>query len=387
MKSISIAFICNNINPSVGGTERVTMTISKGLEKYGHKCYYIYSNIDNEKIAVKQKCFLPINAKKEKLFSTLYSFINSNKIQVLFVVNQIYQSRKFQNVFLELKSKTGVKIVGCLHADPANWKKKEKWDLVLPHIYIKSMIKRLLCCFYNKNKIRAVGMYNISDKYILLSERYFPVFKETYHINDIAQKLVAIENPIPFSDNYEGTKKENIVLIVSRMSEIQKRLFYALRIWKRIYQHTEEWQLIFVGGGPQLNTYKKISSKMGLNNVLFIGQTDNVSDYYRKSKIFMMTSIWEGQPMSLIEAVHYACVPIAIDSFASIHDIVQNGKTGVLCKENDIDDYVSKLCSLITNDNEIVKLQTNIINQGLPNFEVTSVLQKWIKLLNELIES
>lgn len=44
----------------------------------------------------------------------------------------------------------------------------------------------------------------------------------------------------------------------------------------------------------------------------------------------MMTSIWEGLPMTLIEAQHYGCVCIGFDTYASYMILSKIGKTGIL---------------------------------------------------------
>lgn len=46
-EKVSIAFMCNNIDPSAGGTERVTRYVADSLEHKGYSCFYIYSHIDD----------------------------------------------------------------------------------------------------------------------------------------------------------------------------------------------------------------------------------------------------------------------------------------------------------------------------------------------------
>ena len=43
-EKVSIAFMCNNIDPSAGGTERVTRYVADSLEHKGYSCFYIYSH-------------------------------------------------------------------------------------------------------------------------------------------------------------------------------------------------------------------------------------------------------------------------------------------------------------------------------------------------------
>lgn len=388
MGQISLAFMCNNISPSAGGTERVTRFVADRLVVEGYKCFYIYSQIDDSSIESGKKMRINQRGDKEYLKKALYGFVKDNSIDVLIVVNQIYQTTKYQSVYNYLKTETNVKIVGCLHAAPDNWKKEDKLSLVLPKIFVKSRLKRYLCYLYNRNAQKSVGMYAVSDRFLLLSDRYFPVFCKTFHIDDSrSHKLIAIPNPCPFRDKYNGEKRKNVVLIVSRMAEIQKRIYFALKVWKKIIRHTSNWSLVIVGDGPQLDDYKRYTQKNKLNNVLFVGHSDNVSEYYKTSKVFFMTSVWEGQPMSVIEAMHYGCVPVVVDSFESIHDLIEDGTNGILCTNNNIDDVCKKLAFFLGNEKMIDTYSSNILNNPNGLFSEESIMHKWKKLLTDLIQN
>ena len=109
---------------------------------------------------------------------------------------------------------------------------KDVWGAVLPKVYLKRFVKRVILKIRNPHLDRVLGTYRVVDKYLLLSKSYINSFKEIYPIEDGGQKLIAIPNPCPFADIYDGEeKKENIVLIVSRMQEDQKRIYAAIKIW------------------------------------------------------------------------------------------------------------------------------------------------------------
>ena len=127
----SIAFMCNNIDPSAGGTERVTRYVAEGLEHKGYVCFYIYSHIDDRLILIDNKIKINQHGSVKELANELIAFTEKNGIEVLVVVNQIYQTPKYQRIYQTLKENTGVKIIGCLHAAHDNWRKADKPSLVL----------------------------------------------------------------------------------------------------------------------------------------------------------------------------------------------------------------------------------------------------------------
>lgn len=99
----NICFVISNINPFLGGTERVTITLSNGLSKIGYNSYYIFTNGDYQAIEESKKLKIndsksPINIEKE-----IRNFLQTNRIKIVIVVNYIFQTSKYQKIFELLK--------------------------------------------------------------------------------------------------------------------------------------------------------------------------------------------------------------------------------------------------------------------------------------------
>lgn len=381
MKKKNICFLVTNLDPTIGGTERVTFSLFQNIDNYGFCPYMIYTNIGSELIPERYKLKVNTDNENEDSRKSISQFIISNEIRVLIIVNRIFHKAIFIDLLNKVKTDTHVKLVFSLHAAPDNWVNKNKIGLVLAKTFCKELVKSILYNFWNPHYNSVRNAYNLSDKFLLLSESYTDSFIKTYDVDKKDNKLIAIPNPCPFNDNYEFSTKEQIVLIVSRMQEDQKRIFAALKIWKML-RNKNGWKLLIVGDGPDMNKYKKIAK--GICGVEFAGHSNNVQSYYKRSKIFMMTSIWEGLPMTLIEAMHYGCVPVVFDSFAAVHDLIKNGETGYIISNNDICQYVSVMDSLLNDDN----LVTRLANKNLSNpndFSVDKILRIWQNNLNMLI--
>lgn len=381
MKKKNICFLVTNLDPTIGGTERVTFSLFQNIDNYGFCPYMIYTNIGSELIPERYKLKVNTDNENEDSRKSISQFIISNEIRVLIIVNRIFHKAIFIDLLNKVKTDTHVKLVFSLHAAPDNWVNKNKIGLVLAKTFCKELVKSILYNFWNPHYNSVRNAYNLSDKFLLLSESYIDSFIKTYDVDKKDNKLIAIPNPCPFNDNYEFSTKEQIVLIVSRMQEDQKRIFAALKIWKML-RNKNGWKLLIVGDGPDMNKYKKIAK--GICGVEFAGHSNNVQSYYKRSKIFMMTSIWEGLPMTLIEAMHYGCVPVVFDSFAAVHDLIKNGETGYIISNNDICQYVSVMDSLLNDDN----LVTRLANKNLSNpndFSVDKILRIWQNNLNMLI--
>ena len=230
---------------------------------------------------------------------------------------------------------------------------------------------------YKKNR----ESYLLADKLVLLSESFIEAFQKAYHVDN--QKMVVINNPCSFSSFLENRPvKDNVILVVSRLEEGAKRISLVLKCWSLLYLKYPNWKLQIVGKGPSSELYKKMSEKLGLKNVSFEGwQSPQV--YYEKASIFLMTSAIEGWGMTLIEAQQMGCVPIAMNSFAALKDIIKDGQNGFIVKNNNINEMALKIEKLIMNQDKMYEMSLNAI-QSVQKFSIEKIGAKWLDLYREL---
>lgn len=184
----------------------------------------------------------------------------------------------------------------------------------------------------------------------------------------------------------EKVEKEKRVLILSRMDEIQKRISLALRIWQKIETQPdlEEWKLDIVGTGHDTRGLKRLAKRLGLKNVVFHGW-QNPLPFLKRSEILMSTSEYEGLPLSILEARIYGCIPVAFDSYASLRDVVEDGKNGVIIPGfGDIDLYAKKLSGLMRDKEGRRRLAENG-PKDMERFSSKRIAESWQKMLSSLI--
>ena len=122
--------------------------------------------------------------------------------------------------------------------------------------------------------------------------------------------------------------------------------------------------------------------KHKIKDIVFEGSQSDVSKYYEEANIFMMTSIWEGLPMTIIEALQYQCVPIVFNTFEAAKDIVENGLNGYLIEKNNTESFCDTLYSLSKNTQKIDEMGReglNILHKFNPNI----IINEWINLLTQ----
>ncbi len=96
----------------------------------------------------------------------------------------------------------------------------------------------------------------------------------------------------------------------------------------------------------------------------------------------MMTSSFEGWPLTLIEAQQCGCVPLAFNSFASLKDIITSKNNGFIIPNNDIPMYIKQIKRLMTDD-QLRKSMANNAIESSKRFTINTIIKEWIKLMVE----
>lgn len=378
-----------------GGTERITISTASGLHnQYGYDCYSAYS-IDAE--TSKENCFVKefcIGCGKT-IYSSLKQIIIDYNIDV--VIDQ-GAFGMVKNLRKEL-SDTKCKIIFAHHFQPG-WEThfKEFKSYILDCQSASSISELLKDSFkvvlypvvklnqYVRNRSLYNDAYNNADAVVLLSKGFIKPFMKYGNIKDNT-KFYVIPNSLSFNEfltKDEINKKSRIALIVSRLDDPQKRISLAIKIWNDVKKHKESegWKLNIVGHGPFLEEYEKLIEKLNVPDVYLLGR-QIPNEYYRESSIFLMTSKSEGWGLTLTEAQQMGVVPIAFDSYESLHDIITNNNNGFIIPDLDLKQYVEKLIWLISHNKERKELAYEAIESS-HRFEKVKIISKWSELISNI---
>lgn len=162
--------------------------------------------------------------------------------------------------------------------------------------YLKLIMGKLFIkCFANKRIAcgKKAGAFLFGrNKFVVLPNAIEPS-RYVVESNDEKNKLRMNLN---FSD-------DSIYLIhIGRFVEAKNHVF-LLDIFSSLIHEDDRFNLLLLGDGPLFESIKDKASKLSINkNVIFLGSVSNPWDYLKASDIFILPSLWEGLPVSVIEA-------------------------------------------------------------------------------------
>lgn len=182
--------------------------------------------------------------------------------------------------------------------------------------------------FFQKHILNNLATSIISNSYCA-KESY-----SSYGLNK--EKIVVIHNAIHCPENAIIRKKRETVkvLTVGRFVD-EKDYETALRAIANIVKSYNNINYIIVGYGEKENQIRSLITDLRIqDSVTIIINPSNLCDYYREADIYLLSSIHEGMPNSIMEAMCYS-LPIVATDAGDTKYLVRNGENGYLNNKKD----------------------------------------------------
>jgi glycosyltransferase involved in cell wall biosynthesis len=142
---------------------------------------------------------------------------------------------------------------------------------------------------------------------------------------------------------------ELLVGIMGRLVPIKNhRMFFEAASRIRQARPDIKAKYAVIGGGELEAELKNAVASLGLEKeVYFLGWREDLGNIYRGLDVVALTSLNEGTPLALIEAMAMGKAIIATD-VGGVSDIVENGKTGILVAKGDVDAFSESLIRILS---------------------------------------
>jgi len=354
-----ICFFSGDISRS-GGTERVATVIANELNNRGWEVCFL--SLGNGKSS-----FFPLN-KSIPLYS-LEMENKSMKINYIKTVRKLHRFLKSNQIdFL-----VDIDTILTLFSVPATILLNTKvisWDHFSFDAKIGNFAQDTIRFFSRLISI------NFSFRTICLTKSDEKHYKS---LLSLKKNVIQIYNPVTLNLKEESKRNKKRVLAVGHLNKI-KGHDRLIKAWKLVKSKGyKDWNLDIIGGGDELENLLKLSKNLKIeNSINFFGKQKNISDYYKNSSIFVLTSFSEGFPLVVLEARNFGLPVISFDCGSGIKEIIINKKDGIIVKQNDIKELAIQIIKLIENKTYRDFLGKNAFADK--RFELKNIILQWEKI-------
>ena len=365
-----------------GGAERVVSLLANKLVERGHQVEIICLKFNDVyyQTDLRVKVTLAMQQTKNRLTEVLWlrKYIKQQKPDVVIP----FTEGVYCFTILSLLG-TGIPIIASERLDPS---------AMSP---IRKVLKRLLLPYADWLVVQTQSIKEYFPKKIQekTSVIYNPVNDEVFH--QIENGELKIENgeryKSPDGLQVQGanaassvqSSKLNRIISVGRLFP-QKNQAMMIRAFAMVADKFPDWQLVIFGEGPLRAELEGLVSSFKLQDrVLLPGRTEHVIEELRKSKLFCLSSDYEGMSNAMIEAI---CVglPIISTKVSGTDELVKDGENGILIEIGDEKELGCAFISLMANSQEIMKMG-NCNSSFSYKFKIDEIVNQWISLINNII--
>lgn len=252
---------------------------------------------------------------------------------------------------------------------------------LVPNNVVKSIVERITRSYCNQcDQIvtPSVSMQKILRDYgvrtpieAIPTGIYLDEFNHPFHKDVLRAKWHIPEN-------------QKVLLYLSRVAK-EKNLDFLFDAIKKLRKKRDDFHLLLVGGGPELEYYKKIVDKWELSAfVTFTGmqKKESANRFFGAADLFVFPSITETQGIVITEAMAAGIPAVAINKMGP-SNIVRDGIDGFLTALN-VDEFSDKIEKLL-NDSSLREKMGKAARKNAENYSAENSATKMEKLYERTI--
>ncbi len=192
------------------------------------------------------------------------------------------------------------------------------------------------------------------------------------------EKIKIIPNPINPDFKFEHRDKKNIILNVGRLDE-QKNQKQLIEVFAKI--NPKDWELHIVGEGKERKKLEALIKALKLEkSIKLLGRSDAVEKHYLESKIFVFTSLYEGFPNALLEAMYFGLPCISTDCPTGPNEMIEDGENGFLIPVQSNQELENALIKLLQSE----KLRKDFgekAHLSTLKYQIDTIAPRWQEML------
>ena len=196
--------------------------------------------------------------------------------------------------------------------------------------------------------------------------------KSDFNYYSFVKNKAIIYNPSIFKPSFGG-QKEKLIIFVGRLEHVKGCDIFlrALALLK-----LDDFKLLVLGDGSQKKSLQSLSEKLGLKNLEFLGSVSDIQNYYKKAKIIVSSSRFEGLGNALIESAFFDCIRVATPTAGAL-ELLEDGKNGFISSDFS-EQALAKAILKALNADESVLENTRAESE---KFSLENIAKEWWELI------
>jgi len=159
-----------------------------------------------------------------------------------------------------------------------------------------------------------------------------------------------------------------------------------MRAAKIVHEMRTEVRFLIVGDGPDLDKLQRLAGELNIADVtIFAGPRRDIPDLLALMSVFVLSSLTEGLPNAVIEAMACAC-PVVATKVGGTPELIDHGENGYLIPSEDPPALAEKALRILDDPELGSKMGADARQKVLDAFSIERVVENMRGLYAELLD-
>lgn len=224
------------------------------------------------------------------------------------------------------------------------------------------------------------------DKTVAVSSDIKESLRRDYGIQEKHLETIRNGISVPEVRDRAITRDKFVIGSAGRFVPVKDYLF-MVEVAKQVHAKTDKIRFELAGEGPMLSEIQGLINKYGLEKRFILrGFIHDIDSFYPGLDVYLNTSLHEGIPMSVLEAMAYGIPPIA-PRVGGMEEIVTNGVDGYLVDARDPGDYAERCLSLCNDDTLRRNMARAAREKIIGQFSIERMVNAYLEMYKRTIEN
>lgn len=206
-------------------------------------------------------------------------------------------------------------------------------------------------------------------------------------VNVIYNGIEPFQGQLEIIDIFKMYKDNGYFLIgnIGRLSE-QKGMEYFIKAVPLVLKVFSDVKFFIVGDGEDRLKVENLISELNLiNDVVLLGYRNDVQNLMGQLDLIVLSSLWEGLPLTPIEAFSMSKTVVATAVDGTV-EVIDNNINGILIDARDSNQIADKIIELYKSPEKVKELEKNAIKKYKEKFSYEVLEKNYIDYYNKILE-
>ncbi|WP_165045719.1 glycosyltransferase family 4 protein [Adlercreutzia sp. ZJ138] len=224
--------------------------------------------------------------------------------------------------------------------------------------------------------------FECSGGCIVLCERAKEYVNKNYHVKRMALIPNGVKDIAGIMKEASSFVTDDLlkVICVASLIEIKGQDVVIDAVSKLTDIEKEMIQVSFVGQGEREYYLKKRVQQLGLNNVFFLGERNDVNSLLNEADLFVLMTRYDNCPMSIVEAMRVG-LPIISTPVGAITEMIEDGSNGYIIAPDALQ-LKGIFSNLIHNKTQLIELSANSRIKFIQEYSSSRMISRYVEYVN-----